>query len=125
MMAQQQWVTLPIVIVVKMRTPIGKARNLGPESEAAFARAGIHSLEHLQELGWEEACLRMVEARPDFLNLNAWVSVIGAIADVDWRRVDPADKERARQRIAALKRGADAAINAKGKPPAQTARQYR
>ncbi len=43
-------------------TPISSIRNLGPATEAAFAKAGIHSAEDLRALGAHEAYRRWLEA---------------------------------------------------------------
>ncbi len=45
-----------------MTTPISSIRNLGPATEAAFAKAGIHSAETLQALGAHEAYRRWLQA---------------------------------------------------------------
>lgn len=43
-------------------TPISSIRNLGPATEAAFAKAGIHTAEDLRALGAHEAYRRWLEA---------------------------------------------------------------
>ena len=50
-------------------TPISSIRNLGPASEASFARAGIGSAEELRALGADAAYARLLEAgeRPHFI----------------------------------------------------------
>lgn len=50
-------------------TPISSIPNLGPATEAAFARAGIRSAEDLRALGADAAYLRLLEAgeRPHFI----------------------------------------------------------
>lgn len=45
-----------------MVTPISAIRNLGPATEASFARAGIASAEDLYALGAHEAYRRWLEA---------------------------------------------------------------
>ncbi len=45
-----------------MSTPISTIRNLGPATEAHFARAGITSAEQLQALGAHEAYRAWLEA---------------------------------------------------------------
>lgn len=86
-------------------TPIDKARNLGPVCAAEFATVGIHSLEQVIELGWEQVFVRWAQAYPERVNLNAAAALIGAIEDVDWRKVRPSDKAAARRLISELKRG--------------------
>ena len=43
-------------------TPVSSIPNLGPATEAAFARAGIHSAETLRELGPDESYRRLLES---------------------------------------------------------------
>jgi DNA transformation protein and related proteins len=45
-----------------MTTPISSIRNLGPATEASFAKAGITSAEELQALGAHEAYRRWLQA---------------------------------------------------------------
>lgn len=85
------------------RTPIAKAKNLGPVSAREFASLGMTALERLQEMGWTEACLLSTERYPARVNLNAFVSVIGAIEERVWHEIDPAVKEEARRLIARLR----------------------
>ncbi len=87
-----------------MTTPLDQARNLGPVSSREFAALGVHTLERLCELGWEEACLLWVERYPARINLNAFTSVIGAIQGVAWNEINPADRQRAKVLIAELRR---------------------
>lgn len=82
-----------------MNTPISKARNLGPVSEVELESVGITSLEQMVEMGWENVCLRYVEMYPSRLNLNAFTSIIGAIYDQDWRKIDPDLKIQAKKLI--------------------------
>ncbi len=80
-------------------------RNIGPLTRAELASVGIHSAEQMVELGWQEVCLRWVEAFPARANLNAFAAVIGAIDGVDWRQIDPEQKEAARKLAQRLRRG--------------------
>lgn len=86
------------------RPELAQARNLGRLTARELNRAGIHSLEELRSLGWEEAFARWVEHYPERLNLNAAAALIGAIEDVDWRKIRAEEKARARKLLAALKR---------------------
>lgn len=87
-----------------MRTPIEKARNLGPVSARELASLGIRTLEQLQELGWREACLLWAERYPARINLNAFVSVVGAIREQAWNEIDPASREEARRLVLKLRK---------------------
>ena len=58
-----------------MADPVSSIRNLGPASEAEFARAGITSAEELRSLGAEEAYKRLIQSgtRPHFIGFYALV----------------------------------------------------
>jgi DNA transformation protein and related proteins len=45
-----------------MKTPISSIRNLGPATEAQFAKAGIDCAEDLHALGADAAYLRLMDA---------------------------------------------------------------
>ncbi|MGI9390174.1 MAG: TfoX/Sxy family protein [Boseongicola sp.] len=58
-----------------MSLRVSSIRNLGPASDAAFARAGIHSAEDLHKLGPDAAYHRLIVAgtRPHFIGYYALV----------------------------------------------------
>lgn len=60
-----------------MPTPVATIPNLGPASEAAFARAGIHSAEEIRAMGADAAYLRLLQSgtRPHFIGY--YVLVLG------------------------------------------------
>ena len=45
-----------------MSDPVSSIPNLGPASEAAFAKAGIHSAQEVRALGADAAYLRLLQA---------------------------------------------------------------
>lgn len=57
------------------KNPISTIRNLGPASEAGFAKAGIYSAEDLRELGADAAYLRLLQSgmAPHFIGYYALV----------------------------------------------------
>lgn len=85
-----------------MTTPISSIRNLGPASEAAFARAGIHSAEALQALGADAAYARLLQAgqRPHFIG---YYVLVMALQGRPWNDCKGAEKEALRRRFDALK----------------------
>ena len=90
-----------------MPTPVSSIRNLGPASEAAFARAGIASAEQLQALGADAAYLRLLQAgeRPHFIGYDVLVM---ALQGRPWNDCKGAEKAALRARFDALKaRGHD------------------
>lgn len=83
-------------------------RNLGPRSDAAFARVGIGSAGDLLALGADAAYLRLLRSgvRPHFAGYRA---LCLAIEDRHWRSCEPAEKAALRARFEALKAEATAA----------------
>ncbi|MHC5011722.1 MAG: TfoX/Sxy family DNA transformation protein [Planctomycetota bacterium] len=84
-------------------TPLEDARNLGPVSAAELGAVGVHSLEALRRMGWEEAFERWARAVPARLDVNACAALIGALEDVDWRQLSPAQKAKARRAVRDLR----------------------
>lgn len=83
-------------------TPVSSIPNLGPASEAAFARAGIHSAEQVRELGADAAYLQLLRAgeRPHFIG---YYVLVMALQGRPWNDCRGAEKAALRQRFDALK----------------------
>jgi hypothetical protein len=100
-----------------MSRPVSSLPNLGPKSEAAFARAGIGSAEELLALGADAAYLRLLQVGipPHFMG---YCAVALGVQGRGWSDFDPAEKAGLRRRFDALKqaaadaRPADAALEA-------------
>ncbi|MGE4107653.1 MAG: YdeI/OmpD-associated family protein [Bacteriovoracia bacterium] len=86
------------------QTPIETARNLGPMSGVDLRGIGIDTIEKLRSAGWEDAFQRVVENAPKRLNLNFALALIGAVEDLDWRKVSGGMKLEAKTLIRELKR---------------------
>lgn len=91
-------------------SPVSTIPNLGPASEAAFARAGIHSAEEIRSLGPDESYRRLLAAgtQPHFIGY--YVLVMG-LQGRPWNDCQGEEKKQLRARFDALK----AAIPAKTK----------
>lgn len=91
--------------------------NLGPASEAAFARAGIHSADEVRALGADAAYLRLLQSgtRPHFIGY--YVLVMG-LQGRPWNDCRGAEKTALRAAFDALKARA-AATPAKDKDRAR------
>jgi hypothetical protein len=89
-----------------MTDPVSTIPNLGPASEAAFARAGIHTADEIRAMGADAAYLRLLQsgARPHFIGY--YVLVMG-LQGRPWNDCQAAEKKSLRARFDALK--ADAA----------------
>jgi DNA transformation protein and related proteins len=87
-----------------MPTPITTIPNIGPASEAAFARAGIHSAEDLRDIGADEAYRRLLEAgsAPHFIGY--YVIVMG-LQGRPWNDCKGEEKKGLRVRFDAIKAG--------------------
>ncbi|MCV2873106.1 TfoX/Sxy family protein [Defluviimonas sp. WL0050] len=85
-----------------MPTPVSTIPNLGPASEAAFARAGIHSAEEIRAMGADAAYLRLLQAdtRPHFIGY--YVLVMG-LQGRPWNDCQGAEKAALRTRFDELK----------------------
>ncbi len=87
------------------RTPIEKARNLGPTTASEMQALGVYYLDQIISQGWEEFCVQYAEMFPHRLNLNAFTAIIGAIEGEDWRKIDPELKRQAKKLIEQIKKG--------------------
>ncbi len=85
-----------------MPNPVSSIRNLGPASEAAFARAGIATAEEIHSLGADEAYRRLLQsgAQPHFIGY--YVLVMG-LQGRSWNDCQGAEKATLRQRFDAIK----------------------
>lgn len=56
-----------------MSEPVSSIRNLGPASDAAFARAGIHTADELRALGAKTGYARLLQTgtQPHFIGFYA------------------------------------------------------
>lgn len=81
--------------------PVSSIRNLGPRSEAMFARAGIHTAAELRALGADAAYRRLIETgtRPHFIGYYALVM---GLQGRPWNHLDEREKDELRARFDAL-----------------------
>jgi DNA transformation protein len=107
-----------------MLTPVSSIPNFGPATEAAFARAGIHTAEELREIGADAAYARLLESgeRPHFIGYYA---IVMSLQGRPWNDCQGDEKAALRKRFDAIKAAArpgqnselDAALNALGVVP--------
>lgn len=85
-----------------MPTPVSSIRNLGPATEAAFTKAGIHSAEEVQALGPDEAYRRLIQSgtQPHFIGY--YVLVMG-LQGRPWNDCQGEEKKALRARFDAIK----------------------
>lgn len=84
-----------------MSNPVSSIRNLGPASDAAFARAGIASAEDLRELGPDVAYAKLLASgtKPHFIGYYAMVM---GLMGRPWNDCKGAEKTELRKRFDAL-----------------------
>lgn len=82
--------------------PVSSIRNLGPATEAAFARAGIHSADQLRSLGADEAYARLLKsgAAPHFIGYYALVM---GLQGRPWNDCTAEEKRALRRRFDQIK----------------------
>ena len=85
-----------------MSEPPSTIRNLGPASDAFYARAGITTAEDLRDLGPDEAYFRALKAggKPHFIGY--YVLVMG-LQGRPWNDCQGKEKEALKQRFEAIK----------------------
>ncbi|MGB3148201.1 MAG: TfoX/Sxy family protein [Paracoccaceae bacterium] len=88
-----------------MPRPVSSIPNLGPASEAAFARAGIHSAEEVYALGADEAYLRLLQSgtQPHFIGYYALAM---GVQGRPWNDCHGAEKATLRKAFDAIKASA-------------------
>ncbi len=95
--------------------PVSSIRNLGPASDAAFARAGITSADALRTLGPDTAYRRLLESGTRAHFIGYYALVMG-LQGRPWNDCQGAEKAALRARFDAIKAesggGADNAIEA-------------
>ncbi|WP_430464221.1 TfoX/Sxy family DNA transformation protein [Tabrizicola sp.] len=85
-----------------MPDPVSSILNLGPATEAAFARAGIHSADEIRAMGADAAYLRLMEAGTPPHFIGYYVLVMG-LQGRPWNDCQGAEKRALRVRFDALK----------------------
>jgi len=87
---------------MKPPTPVSAIRNLGPASEAAFARAGIHSAEALRDRGPDAAYEGLLQSgeSPHFI---AYYALVMGLQGRPWNDCQGAEKAALRVRFDAIK----------------------
>ena len=96
-----------------MQSPVSTIRNLGPASDASFARAGITSAEQLRDLGADAAYSKLLAhgSQPHFIGYYALVM---GLQGRPWNDCKGEEKKALRKRFDALKA---AALNDKDAAP--------
>ena len=105
-----------------MPSPVSAIANLGPASEQAFARAGIHSAEELRALGADETYRRWLAAGLPAHFIGYYALVMG-LQGRPWNDCRGEEKTALRARFDALKAGT-AGSSEKGRSDLEAALQF-
>lgn len=98
-----------------MSTPVSSIPNLGPASEAAFARAGIRSAEEVRALGPDAAYLALLQSGTPPHFIGYYVLVMG-LQGRPWNDCKGEEKKALRLKFDALKAQALTAAAPSGLP---------
>ncbi|MEM7745591.1 MAG: TfoX/Sxy family protein [Pseudomonadota bacterium] len=81
-----------------MADAVSTIRNLGPKSEAQFARAGIKSADELRSLGADAAYLQLLRSgeRPHFI---AYYALVMGLQNRAWNDLGDQEKDELRARF--------------------------
>ncbi len=82
--------------------PVSSIKNIGPASEAAFAKAGVHTATQLRTLGADEAYRRLLAAGTQAHFIGYYVLVM-ALQGRPWNDCKGDEKAALRKRFDALK----------------------
>lgn len=85
-----------------MPDPVSSIPNLGPASEAAFARAGIHSAQELRALGADEGYRRLLLSGSQAHFIGYYVLVMG-LQGRPWNDCQGEEKKALRAKFDAIK----------------------
>jgi DNA transformation protein and related proteins len=75
--------------------------NLGPRTARLLADIGIRTEDDLRGVGAVEAFVRLRFETGERVSMNLLWALYGALAGVDWRRIDPAVKQELARKIGA------------------------
>ena len=105
-----------------MSDPVSSIPNLGPASEVAFARAGIHTAAEIREMGADEAYRRLLAAGTQAHFIGYYVLHMG-LQGRPWNDCQGDEKKALRARFDAIKAGM-VGTKEKGRSELETALQF-
>ncbi len=105
-----------------MPTPVSSIPNLGPASEAAFAKAGIHSAEEIRALGADAAYCRLLDAGTQAHFIGYYVLHMG-LQGRPWNDCQGDEKKALRKKFDEIK-AARLGSKAQGRSELEAALQF-
>lgn len=82
---------------------ISDLKNLGPESEKAFTRAGIKTAQQFIKMGWKNAMKKLVQYDHKNAHSIFAYALIGALKNTAWNAIPESDKLEARTFVKSLR----------------------
>ena len=84
-----------------MTEPVTAIRNIGPQSEPQFIRAGLTTAEHVRRIGADAAYARLIATgtRPHFI---VYYSLVMGLQGRPWNDCQPEEKKSLRHRFDAI-----------------------
>jgi hypothetical protein len=105
-----------------MSDPVSSIPNLGPASEAAFAKAGIHTAQEIRNMGADEAYRRLLMAGTQAHFIGYYVLHMG-LQGRPWNDCQGDEKAALRLRFDAIK-ASMVGTKEKGRSELETALQF-
>lgn len=90
------------VALIKARH-ITDLKNLGPETEKAFFKAGIKTPQQFIKLGWKKTMVRLCQVNPKNNHSLFAYAIIGALKNKMWNAISDDDKTEAREFMKSLR----------------------
>lgn len=94
---------------------IADLKNLGPQTDKHFKKAGIKTVDAFVKMGWQKAFTKMVKVNPKLRHTLYAYALIGALRNIDMFHITEAEKVEAKALNAALKPKAEKKANKKKK----------
>ena len=105
-----------------MPDPISAIPNLGPASQAAFAKAGVHTAGTLREMGADEGYRRLLQSGTQ-AHFISYYALVMALQGRPWNDCKGDEKKALRLRFDALK-AEMVGTKQKGRSDLETALQF-
>ncbi|WP_413290835.1 TfoX/Sxy family DNA transformation protein [Bdellovibrio sp. HCB337] len=94
----------PAEDVFKKAKKISDLKNLGPQTERAFHKAGIKTVPQFLKLGWKKTMQKLVKSDPKSRHSVFAYALIGALTNKEWNAISESEKEEARNFVRSLPR---------------------
>lgn len=93
----------PAEDVLAKAKKISDFKNLGAETEKAFAKAGIKTAQQFIKLGWKKTMVQLCKTNPKNNHSLFAYAIIGALKNQMWNQISEDDKLEAREFMKALR----------------------